>query len=96
MITALLIGISYGFAAGVSAGPLLGLVITQTLQGGWRAGNLVALAPLLSDLPIILLAQPTPLPVLGDSRRPAIADRVLSRFLPAGQKSGRDQSESVL
>jgi threonine/homoserine/homoserine lactone efflux protein len=56
MITALLIGISYGFAAGVSPGPLLGLVITQTLQGGWRAGNLVALAPLLSDLPIILLA----------------------------------------
>ncbi len=55
MITALLLGISYGFAAGSSPGPLLGLVITQTLKRGWRAGNLIALAPLLSDLPVVLL-----------------------------------------
>src|SRR6266567_4411740 len=55
MITALLLGISYGFTAGISPGPLLGLVITQTLQRGWRAGGMVALAPLLSDLPIVLL-----------------------------------------
>lgn len=56
MLASLLLGISYGFAAGVSPGPMLGLVITQTLQRGWRAGNLVALAPLFSDLPIIVLA----------------------------------------
>lgn len=55
MIAALLLGISYGFAAGISPGPLLALVITQTLKRGWRAGNLIALAPLLSDLPIVLL-----------------------------------------
>ncbi len=55
MIAALLLGISYGFTAGVSPGPLLGLVITQTLQRGWRAGNFIALAPLFSDLPIVLL-----------------------------------------
>lgn len=56
MLASLLLGISYGFAAGVSPGPMLGLVVTQTLQRGWRAGNLVALAPLFSDLPIILVA----------------------------------------
>ena len=56
MIASLLLGLSYGFAAGVSPGPMLGLVITQTLRRGWQAGNLVALAPLLSDMPIILLA----------------------------------------
>ncbi len=56
MFAALLLGLSYGFAAGVSPGPMLGLVITQTLQRGWRAGNLVALAPLFSDLPIVVLA----------------------------------------
>ncbi|KPV52257.1 hypothetical protein SE17_16575 [Kouleothrix aurantiaca] len=56
MLASLLLGISYGFAAGVSPGPMLGLVITQTLLRGWRAGNLVALAPLFSDLPIIILA----------------------------------------
>ena len=32
MIAALLLGISYGFAAGISPGPLLALVITQTLS----------------------------------------------------------------
>ena len=56
MLASLLLGISYGFAAGVSPGPMLGLVVTQTLQRGWRAGNLVALAPLFSELPIILVA----------------------------------------
>jgi threonine/homoserine/homoserine lactone efflux protein len=56
MLSALLFGISYGFTAGISPGPMLGLVIAQTLQRGWRAGNLVALAPLISDAPIILLA----------------------------------------
>ncbi|WP_069803426.1 LysE family translocator [Thermogemmatispora onikobensis] len=56
MLTALFLGISYGFTAGISPGPMLGLVITQTLQRGWRAGNLVALAPLITDLPIVVLA----------------------------------------
>ncbi len=56
MIASLILGVSYGFAAGVSPGPMLGLVISQTLRRGWRAGNLVALAPLFSDLPIVALA----------------------------------------
>ncbi|HYF64383.1 MAG TPA: LysE family transporter [Herpetosiphonaceae bacterium] len=56
MLAALVIGISYGFAAGISPGPTLALAIAQTMQRGWRAGSLVALAPLLTDAPIILLA----------------------------------------
>ena len=67
MIAALLLGISYGFAAGVSPGPLLGLVISQTLQRGWRVGTIIAFAPLFSDTPVILLA------VLLLSRLPASA-----------------------
>ena len=55
MLAYLLQGIILGFAAGISPGPMLGLVISQTLRRGWRAGNLVALAPLISDAPIILL-----------------------------------------
>src|SRR5215813_2998736 len=51
----LLQGLVLGFAAGISPGPMLGLVIGQTLRRGWRAGNLVAVAPLFSDLPIVLL-----------------------------------------
>lgn len=55
MTAYLLQGIVLGFAAGISPGPMLGLVISQTLRQGWRAGNLVALAPLFSDIPIILV-----------------------------------------
>ncbi len=50
------LGCSLGFANGISPGPTLALTITQTLQRGWRAGTLVALAPLFTDVPIILLA----------------------------------------
>jgi threonine/homoserine/homoserine lactone efflux protein len=55
MLAYLLQGIVLGFAAGISPGPMLGLVINQTLRRGWRAGNIVALAPLLSDTPIIIV-----------------------------------------
>jgi threonine/homoserine/homoserine lactone efflux protein len=56
MLAYLLQGMVLGFAGGISPGPLLGLVINQTLRRGWRAGNMVALAPLLSDTPIIVLS----------------------------------------
>lgn len=52
----LIAGLTLGFAAGVSPGPLLTLVITRTLERGLGAGVRVALAPLLTDLPIILIA----------------------------------------
>ncbi len=52
----LLAGISLGFAAGISPGPLLTLVITRTLERGLGAGLRVAIAPLLTDLPIIVVA----------------------------------------
>src|SRR5262245_45531600 len=52
---ALGIGMSLGLGAGITPGPLLGLVINETLRGGWRSGVLVALAPLLADLAIIAL-----------------------------------------
>lgn len=45
-----------GFGAGISPGPLLTLVLTSTLQRGFGAGLRVALAPLLTDTPIVVLA----------------------------------------
>lgn len=50
---ALGIGGSLGLGAGITPGPLLGLVIAETLRNGWRAGVSVALAPLLGDLFVI-------------------------------------------
>ena len=50
---ALLLGLTIGFAAGVSPGPLLFLTITSSLRSGTRAGVLVSLAPLLTDAVIV-------------------------------------------
>lgn len=47
-------GLVFGITAGISPGPLLALVISETLNHGFRAGLLVSLAPLITDLPIIL------------------------------------------
>jgi threonine/homoserine/homoserine lactone efflux protein len=44
----------FGLSAGFSPGPLLTLVITQTLRHSAREGVFVAAAPLLTDVPIIL------------------------------------------
>lgn len=56
MIPFLIVGLVLGISAGLSPGPLLTLVISQTLRHGVREGIQVALAPLLTDVPIILLA----------------------------------------
>ena len=50
------LGIGLGLAAGFSPGPLLTLVITSSLERGFGAGSRVALAPLITDAPIVLLA----------------------------------------
>ena len=52
----LLLGLSLGLGAGVAPGPLLALVIRSTLQDGVAAGVRVAFSPLLTDVPIILIA----------------------------------------
>ncbi len=49
-------GILLGLAAGVAPGPLLTLVVSQTLRFGTAEGLKVALAPLLTDLPIVLVS----------------------------------------
>lgn len=49
-------GLLLGLSGGLSPGPLLALVASETLHHGVHAGISVALAPLLTDLPIILAA----------------------------------------
>ena len=48
-------GILFGFAAGISPGPLLALVITETLMHSRREGILVAITPVVTDVPIIVV-----------------------------------------
>ena len=52
----LLAGLALGLSAGLSPGPLLALIIRATLARGWRGGVQAAIAPLVSDLPIVVLS----------------------------------------
>lgn len=54
-------------AAGISPGPLMTLVIAESLRGGWPAGFRVSLVPLLSDSVLVALAllATAPLPPWG-------------------------------
>jgi threonine/homoserine/homoserine lactone efflux protein len=54
MLSFLTAGIILGLSAGFAPGPLLTLVISETLQHDVKAGIKVALAPILTDLPIII------------------------------------------
>ena len=53
---ALLLGLGIGIAAGVSPGPMLTLTLTATLERGFGAGLRIAVGPLLSDLPVVILS----------------------------------------
>jgi threonine/homoserine/homoserine lactone efflux protein len=56
MTTALAFGLVLGLSCGLSPGPLMALVLLQSLRHGPREGCKVACVPLLSDLPVILVA----------------------------------------
>ena len=64
-------GIGYGFAAAVQPGPFQTYLISQTLSKGWKRTFPTALAPLISDGPIIALC------VLVLSQVPAWLQRFL-------------------
>lgn len=50
------IGLGLGIMAGISPGPLNTLMISYTIQHGKKEGFLVALSPLITDLPIVTCA----------------------------------------
>jgi threonine/homoserine/homoserine lactone efflux protein len=54
-ITFLFSGVVLGLSAGLSPGPLLTLVISETLKHDIKEGIKVSVAPLLTDLPIVLI-----------------------------------------
>ena len=55
MISYLIFGITYAFAAGVQPGPLQTYLVSQTIKKGWRSTLPAAFAPVISDLPIVIL-----------------------------------------
>jgi len=55
MITYLLFGITYAFAAAIQPGPFQTFIISKTLEDGWKKTLPAAFAPVISDGPIIFL-----------------------------------------
>lgn len=55
MLHDLTMGLLLGASAGFAPGPLLALVVAETLRHGISSGVKVALAPLITDAPIIIL-----------------------------------------
>ena len=55
MINYFIFGISYAFACVVQPGPFQVFLISQSLTNGWRKTIPLVFAPLVSDLPIIIL-----------------------------------------
>jgi threonine/homoserine/homoserine lactone efflux protein len=56
VIASLSAGIALGLYAGFSPGPLIALVISQTIKHGPKEGIKVAFAPLITDFPILLIS----------------------------------------
>lgn len=55
MLNFIVIGMILGMSAGFSPGPLFVLLVSESLQNGMKSGIKIALAPLITDLPIIFL-----------------------------------------
>ena len=54
-IAFLVTGIIFGLSGGLTPGPLLTLIISETLRHGTKEGLKICFVPIISDLPIVLL-----------------------------------------
>ncbi|MDP3644827.1 MAG: LysE family transporter [Bacteroidota bacterium] len=50
------VGALFGLTAGISPGPLLTLVISETLKHSKKEGIKIAISPLITDIPIVLIS----------------------------------------
>ena len=55
MYSYLIFGITYAFAAAVQPGPFQTYIISQTLEKGWRATLPAVFAPVISDIPVLIV-----------------------------------------
>lgn len=51
-----LAGAAFGITEGIKPGPLLTMVIRETLSGGLRAGLWTAAAPIFTDGPLVIVS----------------------------------------
>jgi threonine/homoserine/homoserine lactone efflux protein len=96
------LGLALGLAAGTSPGPLLALVITQTLRSGLWAGIVTAAAPLVSDVVVVpatlLVLQHLPgrtLSVLGVAGGIYVVRTGVAAWREAGEVGGPSAQDDV-
>ncbi len=56
MLSFILVGVGYALSAGLQPGPLQAFFLAKVTQDGWKSALPAALAPLISDGPIALVA----------------------------------------
>ena len=106
MLAYLISGVTYGFAAAVSPGPLSMYLMSQAVSKGWRKAMPVAFSPLITDGPVavlvlaILSRVPSSLvSCLRVARRSADSIsrirgvEIVSAFFPGRFRNGRRRSE---
>ena len=49
-------GLAIGITAALTPGPLMTLIVAESLRGGFRSGAKIAIAPILTDIPFIIAA----------------------------------------
>ncbi len=54
--TLIITGIVFGLSGGITPGPLLMLIISETIKYGWKEGFKLSFVPIMSDLPVVLLS----------------------------------------
>ncbi len=55
LINYILTGLFLGITAGVSPGPLMAVLISETLKGNIKNGLIISIIPVITDIPLILL-----------------------------------------
>jgi threonine/homoserine/homoserine lactone efflux protein len=55
VISYLIFGITYAFAAAAQPGPFQTYIISETLSKGWKKTLPAAFAPLISDIPVVVI-----------------------------------------
>lgn len=56
ILTALTVGTTLGVSAGLAPGPMTTMVLSEAIKGGPKEGIKIAFAPLLTDIPVLLVA----------------------------------------
>ena len=55
LLSYLLKAVTIGFSAGITPGPLQAVFLSYAIKGGWRKALPAAFAPLVTDVPVVLL-----------------------------------------